>query len=35
MKAPKKEIPDLLDIFLDYMENPTIEGFKIDIDFIK
>ena len=27
--------PDLLDVFLDYMENPTIEGFTFDYHFIK
>ncbi len=31
----KNAEPDLLDIFLDYMENPTVEGFTIDYNFIK
>jgi hypothetical protein len=31
----KNAEPDLLDIFLDYMENPTVEGFVIDNHFIK
>ncbi len=34
-KLGKREESDLLDIFLDYMENPTIEGFTVDYHFIK
>ena len=35
MNSKKKSEIDILDIFLDYMENPYIDGFKIDLDFIK